>query len=445
VARGFSLAEMMIALAILAMGLLVIGAALPIGVRYTRDSVNMATGQAAAEYALDLIEQNVCLHGKILNASGSNLCEPGLFQPRQSNPADPTYPQAPGEFIPDYEPVIKVRPLYTQVINATPGSNYYGQTYDVRVEDVIRNCLNIGDNTKECDNQSPPWMRWALPSVVLVYPPITRDTPYLPDDFFGGPYQPRPVLSPGTSPAGAETLKALDRRIAWCAFYRRVSYAAGSDPCLYEFIVVAVRLPSERHRFQVQDPSNAGKADGTKHGARGAGMPGGLNNVDSAAPVPWLVSFTGQLPAPPGGFDGFGFPLDAGGQPMTAFPATLRFTCHPDREGLFPVGTVFIPARNDFEPDSTSVPPGGRVGFGPPAPTALAIYEVVERPNETTVVVKYNGFYPMQGTAGSYFPVANASQWPVWVIPPAYEGAGPGGSSPVVAVARRYVRLREVP
>ena len=82
---AFSLAEMMIALAILAMGLLVIGAALPIGIRYTRTSVNIATGEAAAEYALDLIEQSVCIPRRIWDpnvGAGNQNGETGIFVPR---------------------------------------------------------------------------------------------------------------------------------------------------------------------------------------------------------------------------------------------------------------------------------------------------------------------------------------------------------------------------
>lgn len=87
-----------------------------------------------------------------------------------------------------------------------------------------------------------------------------------------------------------------------------------------------------------------------------------------------------------------------------------------------------------------------RVGFGPPAPTTLPIYEVVDRPDATTVVVKFNGFYPRKG-ADTPAP----GEWPVWVIPPAFEEVDGnnrpvfGKRSPILAVARRYIRLREIP
>lgn len=254
---GFSLAEMMIALAILGMGLLVIGAALPIGIRYTRASVNKATGEAAAEYALDVIEQNVCLRGNILDLSSippALISEPGLFQPRSPTTGLPD---------PTYEPVIKVRPLYVRAINALPGADYGQQEPDlpsrrVRTEIAAHNWL-LGIlstfDTREVDPSGAnldPWMRWALPSVATVYPPISSDSVFDASSFFDGPYTARPVTAP---PSGSETLKALDRRIVWTAFYRRVSYEPGSDPALYEFIVVVLRVPSAGYRFPVQDPT----------------------------------------------------------------------------------------------------------------------------------------------------------------------------------------------
>ena len=445
----------MIALAILAIGLLVIGAALPIGVRYTRDSVNIATGQAAAEHALDVIEQNVCLPRTILAPSPPHplIREPGLFVPRQSDPPDPNYPQSAGELIPDYEPVIKVRPLFTRFVNATPGSSYFGEEDDlsagILVEEYIRTWLSGAGDTHERDDV-PPWMRWALPSVATVYPPITPSggpvnlpnvTQYTPDVFLptagGNPYARWAV--------GAETRKVLDSLISWTAFYRRVSYDDPNtptidegDPTLYEFIAVAVRRPSAKHRFPVQD---------------GASLPSDpvYSGVDAAAPVPWLLTFT-VLPGPPGGA-GFeattGFPLPLG----TPAPATLTFYCTSGAggtTGLFPVGSIFIPARNDVAP-ALVTDPDQLVGFGPPAPTTLPIYEVVQRPNDTTVVVRYNGYYPMLGTPGvSVLDTPVPEQWPVWVIPPAFEELSGGDPvfpdrSPILAVARRYVRLRELP
>ena len=440
---------MMIALAILGMGLLVIAAALPIGIRYTRDSINMATGEAAADYALDLIEQSVGLprHIFLNNIVVTNGLEreAGLFEPR--NPTSGVVMRAPvalGGLGVDHEPVIKVRALYTQNVSRNPAT--YGQQLNPTLgwagELAVNYCLGalgVSANAQECD-PSVPFLRPALPSVAIVYPPITTvlpadypswgNFPYSPSSFFVGPpasmYQRWPVTS--------ETTKVAEQRTVWNAFYRRVSYEPGSDPDLYEFITVVSRLPSGRHRFPGRN-TNTGlysQAD------------------DSAAPIPWLVTFA-TLPAPPSGL-GFdlttGFPRPLGGPP----PATMTFILsNPlNQPDPLPVGSIFIPARNDLHPTAG---PALYVGFGPPAPTTLPIYEVVGRPDAATVVTKFNGYYPMQGVAGIYAPIpaANSALWPVWVIPPAYEELDGSGNplfpnrSTIIAVARRYVRLREIP
>jgi hypothetical protein len=240
-------------------------------------------------------------------------------------------------------------------------------------------------------------------------------------------------------------VKARERRVSWTAFYRRVGYGPNSDPKLYEFIVVVTRLPSERHRFPVERSAVAGGPVVMTGRSASSSYASGQ---DTAMPIPWLVTFDDPLPQPAASP-----PFDPNtGMPGGTDPATLQFKCTSGADGLFPVGTIFVPARND---DAANPPPGLRgnaaVGFGPPAPTVLPIYEVTERPDATTVVTKFNGYYPMQGTSGSFGPVQNARDWPVWVIPPAFERLdGPGNPvfsdrSPVVAVARRYIRLREVP
>jgi len=468
---GFSLAEMMIALAILGMGLLVIGAALPIGVRYTRDSVNMATGEAAAEYALDVIEQNICLRKTIADPIlGRVVRAPAIFQPRDGTDPYLTVAKDPRNLTRDYEPIIKVRPLFAQTVIPHPGqacgrgdeffdpNSLVLERRAVISEQIIRLWLGApGSDPREADQLDAwglPWMRPALSSVYTVYPPITPDTPFLPQQFFSAQYQARAVTT-------SEAFKVLDRRIAWTAFYRRVSYAVGSDPNVYEIIVVAVRVPSERHRFPVQDPtgvspfrgdsdslnpSNGSNNNNNSSGHDANTLSGASTRVTSAAPLPWLVTFT-TLPAPAYGFDDNGFPR-FGGPP----PGEMRFQCTLSLAPLFPKGTIFIPARNDDDPSllGTGLPdPNSRVGFGPFAPTALPIYEVIGRTDgasTSTIVVKFNGFYPRQGTG-----TPPAWEWPVWVIPPAFEDVDPSGNpvvpdeSPIVGVARRYVRLREAP
>jgi len=423
----------MIALAILGMGLLVIGAALPVGLRYTRESVNIATGQAAAEHALDLIAQNVCLARRIL---GPPDREPGLFQPRDV---------ASGDFDPSYEPVIKVRPFYVRSINATPGSVTFGEESDpawgASVEQAIYYCLTslaVTNDTRECDYFG--WMYAALASVAQVYPPITPDAPFLQSEFFADKYHARPVLGPGAN--GAETRKVLDSLISWTAFYRRVFYDDSTtltvnegDPTLYEFVAVAVRRPSARSRFPLQDPAIFL-----------------FSGDDVPAPVPWLVAFA-TLPALPA----FTTDTTTGQRLLPAGftpPATLQFLASAVVGALLPVGSVIIPAEDDVCPaglpgqnSPPTNPPVQWAGFVPSAPGVLPIYYVVDRVTKAdgtfVIIVKYNGYYPWTYNN-------NARNWPVWVIPPAYEEGTSSNPvlpnrSPILAVARRYVRLREIP
>ena len=207
--------------------------------------------------------------------------------------------------------------------------------------------------------------------------------------------------------------------------------------------MVAARRPSVNHRFAQQDwtqPLNLPLA------YPDVGAPVG---PDRLAPVPWLVVFQ-ALPVPPVFFtDG-----QSGDRFFdTSFPGdapTLRFTCTQEVGRLLPEGSILIPAVNDDRPGGTQPPPPPApnrfAGFVPHAPDALPIYEVVERPDEFTVIVKNNGFYPWVNTATG----CGAQHWPVWVIPPAFRERDSTGQpvferrSPILAVARRYIRLREI-
>ena len=111
------------------------------------------------------------------------------------------------------------------------------------------------------------------------------------------------------------------------------------------------------------------------------------------------------------------------------------------------MGSIFIPAVNDQRYVPSPIGVAQLVGFVPSAPESLPIYEVVERPDDTTVVVKNNGYYPWlnPGVAG-----LNAGAFPVWVIPPAFVERDSNGqpvyerTSPILKVVRRTVTLREI-
>jgi hypothetical protein len=285
-------------------------------------------------------------------------------------------------------------------------------------------------------------LRPALPGTATVYPPISTADTRFPTDYLGYGYS---GPSYGTTPvAQADGRKALDRLIGWTAFYRRVSYAPGSDPSLYELIVVVTRRPTVNHRFAVPTLGSKKKFAGPL--GRDASSELVAAAYDSSAPVPWWVTFAG-LPGPPGGFpetEGF-FPDFGASDP----PATLTFRCNDADYGLFPPGTVFIPARNDDAPNAIESEQA-EVGFGPPAPQSLPIYKVVDRVRVNSqpydeVVVEYNGYYPRK-----YQSTPNPVEWPVWVIPPSFDERAGGvpvfdDESPVLTVGRRYVRAREIP
>ena len=456
---AFSLAELMIALAVLGMGLLVIGASLPVGAQYTRDSANLAMGDACVDYAQDAIGQSLNLPHQILDG-GALDHEPGLFLPRNDVTGEVVNADAAPIVYPIpadtnwYEPVIKARPLPIQNVDLTPGSSTYEQQIPANswahrvAEDMIRTWGNtvflmstFGSDPAEVDQSTGgwPWIRPSIACVSSVYPPITLDESFTVRDFMNsGPaakYQPAPALNRFSG--NSEVEKVCERKIAWTAFYRRVSYAPGSDPSLYEIITVAVRKQSKDHRFPVQNP--------TAQINTGA-LP--YSGFDSATPIPWLVCFT-SLPTPSGGFDsdGSGYP-----DPLTVDPAELTFIVAIDKAPLFREGTVFFPARNDDNPSIVGLRdrPEEQVGFSPPAPASLPYYEVtkvIENPSNgnAAVVVKFNGFYPRKGFMNATTPPPVS--WPVWVIPPAFDTLDGNlnpvfpDESPILAVRSRFVRL----
>ncbi len=470
---AFSLAELMIAIVILGLGLLFIAAALPVGLSYTRDTLDLAAGEAASEYALDTVEQ--CLR------TSHNLVKPiifppqprldNLFRPRQN--IGPNYPLAPR----DPEPWIKVRPLVmTNVVygptggppskgdeitydteNATiaPWFPFAGVNILLGLEktqyDAVAGRLRLG--TYPMFFPAFPGFP-GLPSVARVYPPITPDWPFTTTNFFvdlaDGVLTPRPVLTPTLG--GSETLKALERRVVWTAFYRRLLYPQpgpdgsfgtlddiAGDPLLYEVIVLVVRRPSVDHRFPIQDNSAGNPAQPLAATVAGS---------EVLAPEPWLVTFDPNWSLPPQpplvvGTDYANTP-DRPLLPAFSERPTLTFRCTREVGILLPVGSIFIPAVNDDWPRRTAAL--RRAGFVPHAPDALPIYEVVERPDEFTVIVKNNGFYPWIDIATGQTP----ANWPVWVIPPAFRERDSTGQpvyerrSPILAIARRYIRLREI-
>ncbi|MBW7904591.1 MAG: type II secretion system GspH family protein [Phycisphaerae bacterium] len=514
--RAFSLAEMMIALVILGLGLLFIAALLPVGVEYSRQTTDLAAADATVEYAFQSIKHYVRSSNPI-----AHIDAPGgpsqafarvdnLFRPRR--PGAGTNEQAFNLYLAEtsdsvwVEPRIKVRPLIGANVDLTPGPGRWQQIVDrgesVTIPAAMRGVFNIAVNftppgSPLTDIDVTGWLPAAqipapfnrnaglfgnpvLPSIVRVYPPVSADSILEPAGFLNLlPNQPpRRVLDSNLN--GSETRKAADRRMVWLAFYRRASNdrlanAPGQptrlsrgDPLLYEFIVVVLRRTSASHRFPVQMFSATPALNDFAEPA--ARLPAAGVASDTLVPEPWLVSIpTGALTPsrvafpPPQNANGYfidprGLPpgpfADHGDRFLTAgfsHPARLRLTVSEPIGRLLPVNSYLIPAVNDSDLDGqTGYPQIRNVGFIPSDPDALPIYKVVERPDDTTVVLEGNGVYPWTLPNS----LNAGQQWLFWVIPPAFTERYVGGPlngqpiyerrSPIVTIARRTFRVPEV-
>ncbi len=442
--RGFSLPEMMIALVILGLGLLFIAAALPVGLTYTRETIDRATAEAAAEHALSQISTYARTSNQVLvspdpvyPALPANLIRrDSIVRPRATPasggaPVGGVLPESNALMLTGGGPAVKVRPLVG--VNVNLNSNPPAEVPD-NGEDLIGvwlGAVGLPTTLEQADyapsNALSLTANPEFPPALRVFPPVTSVQPFRVTDFLSNSanypqYAPRSAFSSGT--AVNELRKMADARTVWTAFYRRVRYGPGSDPLLYEMIVVVCGRPTAQHKFAPQNSTS------------GFATPQAVAGVDLVAPSPWLMVFSG-LPGSPALIAN-----EVNRELPFAPELPLVFTLQSAASSaLFPVGTVFIPAVNDgrASANSASTVPG----FTPHAPTALPIYEVSSRPDSTTVVVKNNGFYP--------FAPGGSQNWPVWVIPPAYVQRDGNGQplfenrSPVLAVSRRFVRLREIP
>ncbi len=497
VQRAFSLAELMIALVILGLGLLFIAAALPAGLEYTRQTIDQATAEAAGEYALERITSSLrtshdLYDHDLARATPAVMARlDNIMRPRDSEPSPPPLP---ARFPPDdvYEPVIKVRPLVVGNIawNLPQG----GQTYDIvdDTEQIILTYLTgLGgippDAPREYDIARAAGTGLSLaenpllPGVERVYPPIGPVVPYRVRDLMNNQfpylrYQTRAAEPRMLPQIRSEQKLAFDRRIGWTAFYRRVSYdyededttfgngnERALDPYTCEIIVVVTRRVSERHRFARQDLFYAGGitpferpqavvadfSDRSSTGVDGGG--------DRILPMPWLIIGDTQFrnteneplrlsPVLRGGTDYYA--ANATDRTLSANfspPPTISFVFNEAVAPLLAKGSVLIPAVND----QRYAPPVQAVGFVPSAPESLPIYEVLDvtpgpGDDQVTVVVANNGYYPwFNPNLG-----LDARAFPFWVIPPSFaerSGRQPvfEDTSPVVRIFRRTIRISE--
>ncbi len=493
---AFSIAELLIALIVLGIGLLFIAAAIPVGVRYTEQTIDLTLGDAAAANAMQQVELALSTSHPLVDAAVASVAPEDsrldrIFRPRDGqigevkgtppdafvNPANNTY-----------EPLVKVRPLVMNNLQRTNNDPPWEETVDP-LESVIYEYLtaigmkfDMSNPIREVDilpgtnpalglEDNP-----ILPAAARVFPPLETTTRFTVEDFLFGNqgqepyrrYEPRygsdnnPPLLGDSDFEQLEAQRVAARRVSWTAFYRRVSYAAGSDPLLYEIIVVVTARPTDRHRFAVQDLSGGGGFGRFIEPVAVAPSSTLADTVGAevVGPVPWLVMFddsAGTMPLPLLNQGSNDFDPDCTANPNRVPYAsfvdrpTLTFKVSRTVGSMLPVGSIFLPALNDVrdvQPPDCSL---RQTGFVPHAPETLPVYEVVQRPDATTVVVKNNGFYP--------WVVSNNPQdtmaWPVWVIPPAFLSRGPNADgatnqpvfenqSPILTVLRKVVRLPEV-
>lgn len=511
VAAAFSLAELMIAVMLLGLGLLFIAAALPVGIDYTRRNLDAGDARAAADEALALLRARV--------RTSRNLVAPGvpgatyhradhIFRPRHTD----------GTADDLYEPVIKVRPLVMgNVLAERDGDRQAGAAVIDPAEATILAWLFAAfggrADSGEADVPAPRLGLNPVPRFIVSGPlhaPL-RDVPFAPvrptERVF--PFvRPMPGRSDSTDPQllvsdpqrflrydapnVAEWRQTLERRIAWAAFYRRVSYrrepgpdghfrfspqdppddVLSDDPLRYEFIVVVTRRPTPQHRFAVQQAEPNLRAFQRPRAVTPGTFTGNLPYGSACvAPVPWLVvmkdiepvmrarqTYDVYLPPPgPGPTLNQRVPqrylLDAF---RNNPPPRLTFHCRPEVGQLLPPGSILIPARNDWAPNALNagggnpmLPPRAEFGFVPSAPDALPIYRVIERPDDRTLIVENNGYYPWN--LQDRWTEQIAAGMPFWVIPPPFVSRDSDGqpifeqTSPILAVVRQVVTLPELP
>lgn len=559
--RAFSLAEMMVALIILGFGLLVIGAALPIGYRYTQQSTDLANGEVAVEGMLDQLEQYLRMSFADTfdgAAAGARPCIDPIARPRQewTGVRPVTIVPVPASEPRDWwEPRIKVWPLLPEVLDFNADMSSAGAisssmltSRDPAAYDPVRNMTlgmarqwlstqpfvivnraadamfvagpNPGDNfpvyLEAADaNRTLP----GVPLGMLTFPPIeTGLDPALGTGSLmrmGAPYwtfdRPSSGFGGGGNTAGVtafagQLAKMKDRRVTFAVFYRRVDYGDPGanqlpgtigtvgpgddnigDPTVYELIVVAMRRPTNQHRYPVYDiAAAAGSAfnPATPNYSPPMATISG-RSASSPVPIPMLVSFlpnkgggdwvldqvTSSPPPPPLFINVSDRVLNT----PTHSPETITVRASEWVGAMMPEGTVFIPAVNDDWADSLNpilAPtasvvaqaaariPARLAGFLPHSPQTLPIYTVKERrlvnsvqPAHYLITFDCHGVYPWADPtlpgASTYGP--GPADWPVWIIPPAYVELDRNGrpvfdsSATVLSVGRRIVRLSQNP
>lgn len=216
---GFSLAELMIALAILGIGLLVIAAALPVGLKKTQQIFDQVTGEAANRLAQDTIELRVGLRpaktpadldpafvsalpkspyaenpatAPDYNPAIDEAARESIYRPRFDN-FPYVYPDPLGSASPPVSVTCPLGTLAYEVVAVGPSG---GQTYEVRDWEpwikvrplVTENLIAAGDNVGERIGNLVDRVEQQIEEVVAnselgTLPNPLESTEFIPEDF----------------------------------------------------------------------------------------------------------------------------------------------------------------------------------------------------------------------------------------------------------------------
>ncbi len=367
--RGFSLAEMLIALLILAFGLLVIGASLPIGLRYTEQSTARIAASNAANLAQDVLAAQV--------RDPRTGARVRLNATPQFDPADPV-DMATFEayfttlYRPPGQPLLRAMPLVMEnVLFRADGE--IERLRDWRPVALVSSWLVEMDGFIDLTNTTcslpldvcgTQWdlfdvgtptglpiefdldrLMPALSFSQRVFPPVSRMRPFDPpgadpnrygytvEEFFDEPYE-RDFVDPTELDDFPEFREALERTVSWTALYRPL-YFNGPNPERIEVTTIVTERPTPEHGFPVQDEDPGVAADVLLQEPRALIDPNGPPDtlMRTAAPTPWLVAFTA---------------INPDSADLTLSP-TITFECTPEVGRLLPPGSVFFPASGAAE------------------------------------------------------------------------------------------------
>jgi prepilin-type N-terminal cleavage/methylation domain-containing protein len=367
--RGFSLAEVLIALAILGFGLVIIGATLPAGLRVMQQNQIVRQAEATSENVFDVLESQVRLSND-------------EFRQRTMIPLgfrrDPTPPynwadnDGDGLFdIDGMPPSVTAWPLVSWNVRYDPEAASNSDLYKLigdrepfrMIAEWLENYEGVSSDGTACFRYYLPnsdvgstlrdYVDWLMPAIRpgdRVFPPVVPQEYRTVKTFFDDKYEPQRTL--GRSPSQPEERYQVEqmrtRELAWTTFYRPINPAVGE----YEMITIVTKRPSAEHFYPVQAWRNAPSGNPNDLGDLFMDEPEAVK-IDGkferrVAPVPWLVAFRQDDGLP---FDNAkdliltnGLVDETGGDRPIESYGPLVFKCNPELSPLLPKGAQFFPA-----------------------------------------------------------------------------------------------------